>query len=443
MKTRSLIATIVGLVAVAGLGFLGWILSAPGPMSFGGKSVALAEYRGPSPVGVPAELAKADLVTRGEYLIRAADCAACHTAKGGKEFAGGRAFKLPFGTIYAPNITPDTETGIGKWTDAEFLRAVHKGVGRAGEPLYPAFPYATYTALTDSDVLAIKAFLFAQKPVHQGKPDNTLMFPFNQRYLMTIWSLMFNPDKRFEPIPEQSPEWNRGAYLVEAAGHCGECHSPRNLMQAIDNRHKFGGGQAEGWLSYNITSDKRTGVGDWSADDLARYLSSGHAAGRGTASGPMGEAVDVSLSHLVPSDLSAIVTYLRTVPPVHSDSLSDTLAGPAASSPKVADNLDPRGKHLFEGACASCHAWTGAGALRDEAALTGVRSVNDATATNVVQMVLAGTGPVAGGRAYMPGFGAAYSDQEVADVANYVTGRFGSAPSHLTAAMVAKMRAAN
>ena len=443
MKTRSIFAAIFAFIVVAGLCLMAWILGAPGPMSFGGKGVALADYRGPSPVGAPAELAGSNIVTRGEYLTRAADCAACHTAKGGKEFAGGRAFKLPFGTIYTPNITPDAETGIGHWTDAEFLRAVHKGIGRQGEPLYPAFPYPTYTALTDADVLAIKAYLFAQPPVHLVPPANTLIFPFNQRPLMRIWSLMFNPDRRFEPIPGRSAEWNRGAYLAEAAGHCGECHSPRNLMQAIDNRRKFAGGQAEGWSAFNITSDMRAGIGDWTAADLTQFLSTGHAAGRGTASGPMGEAIDASLSHLVPSDMQAVVTYLRTVPPVQGDSRPGPLAGPAASSPTSIDAFEPRGKQIFEGACASCHAWTGSGSLREQAALTGARSVNDVTATNVVQMVLAGTGRVAGARPYMPGFGLAYSDQEVADVANYVTRRFGSEPSHLTAGLVAKLRAAN
>jgi mono/diheme cytochrome c family protein len=443
MKTRSILAAVFGLVAVGGLCFMAWILGAPSPLSFGGKSVALADYRGPSPVGVPAEFADTDIITRGEYLTRAADCAACHTAKGGKEFAGGRAFKLPFGTIYSPNITPDTETGIGKWTDAEFLRAVHEGIGRQGEPLYPAFPYPSYTALTDGDVLAIKAYLFARQPVHLVPPANTLIFPFNQRSLMRIWSLMFNPDKRFEPVPARSAEWNRGAYLAEALGHCGECHSPRNVMQAIDNRSKFGGGHAEGWLAYNITNDKHTGIGDWTADELAHFLSAGHAVGRGTGSGPMGEAVDVSLSYLVPNDIHALVTYLRTVPPVHGDSVAERLARPAATSSKSIDGFEARGKQIFEGACVSCHAWTGAGSLREQAALTGARSINDVTGTNVVQMVLAGTGPVTGSRPYMPGFGRAYSDQEVADVANYVTRRFGSEPSHLTAEQVAKMRAAN
>lgn len=443
MKRKTLL-TLVALVAVAGvavLGVVGRMVLQPGPYAFaGGRPVALSAYRGPSPTGVPAELALADTVTRGAYVASMADCQACHTAPGGQPFAGGRAFVLPFGTIYTPNLTPDPETGIGNWTDAQFLNAVHRGIAPDGSRYYPAFPYPSYTLLSDEDVLAIKAHLFTLKPVKQANKPNNFGFPYNQRWLMAIWSVLFNPNERFRPVPERSPEWNRGAYLVEAAGHCGECHTPRNLMQALDQRRKFGGGVAEGWTAYNISSDTVSGVGDWSAADLAAYLSTGHARGRGVASGPMAEAVELSLSRLTKSDIGAIVTYLRSVPAVKGD--LPVPAGPAPSTPQtVIDN--PVGKRIFEGNCASCHAWTGAGAAREEAQLTGVRAVNDPSGANAALMILHGSGTGTPHRPAMPGFGKAYSNDEIAAVTNYVTARFGARASKLTAGDIGRLRDAN
>ena len=430
---------IIVLLAV----IFGRMIIQPGAYDFaGGTRVDLANYKGPSPTGVPAELAAADPHMRAEYIARMADCEACHTAKGGKPFTGGRPFVLPFGTIYSPNITPDPETGIGKWTDAQFLDAIHKGISADGSRLYPALPYATYSRLTDADVLAVKAYLFSLKPVKQANKPNTFAFPFNQRWLMAIWSLFFNADKRFQPVVERSPAWNRGAYLVEAAGHCGDCHTPRNLLQALDQRQKFAGGTAEGWNAYNITSDRISGIGAWSDDELATYLSTGHAKGRGVASGPMHEAVALSLSKLTKSDIAAIVTYVRTVPAIRSDRLPQP-AGPAPALPKLASIDNPVGKRMFEGNCVSCHAWTGAGAIIEEARLTGTRSVNDPTAANVAQMILNGAGKPGAGRPYMPSFADAYSDNEVAAVANYVTARFGAAGSSITPKDVARLRLQN
>lgn len=436
---RRIVLLIVGVLVLGGA-LVAWMVFQPGPYAFaGGHPIDLGAYAGASPTGVPPELLQADARTRGEYITRMADCEACHTAKGGAPFAGGRAFVLPFGTIYSPNITPDPVTGIGNWSDAQFLRAVHKGISADGSRLYPAFPYASYTLLTDADVLAIKSYLFSLKPVRQADQPNTFSFPFNQRWLMAFWSAFFNSDERFRPIREQSPEWNRGAYLVEAAAHCGECHTPRNLMQAMNQRSKFAGGMAEGWIAYNISSDPVSGIGDWSGQELTAYLKSGHARGRGAASGPMGEAVDLSLSKLTSSDLEAITTYVRSVKPIHSDALLKP-AGPAAESPKLVAADNPRGQRMFEGNCESCHTWTGAGAIFNAAQLTGARAVNDVSATNVVQVILNGSGSSDGNRPYMPSFGAAYSDAEIAAVANYVTARFGSQPARITPERVAKLR---
>ena len=437
---RSLL--LVALVAcVGGAAFAGWLALAPGATDFvpGESPIPLAKYAGPPPSGVPAELAGASLLARGEYLTLAADCKACHTVPGGVAFAGGRAFTLPFGTLYTPNITPDKATGIGAWSDAEFIRAVHRGIDRDGQRLYPAFPYGSYALLTDDDVLAIKAYLFSLPPVHRETRPNTFAFPFNQRWTMAFWSALFVPGTRFEPVARQSAQWNRGAYLVEAAAHCGECHTPRNVAFAMDTRRKFAGGQAEGWNAYDITSDPDSGIGGWTAAQLAGYLSSVHGSDAGVASGPMAEAVDLSLSRLAPSDIEAMVAYLRTVPAIRNASLPKP-AG-AASAPAAAGVIDhPVGKRIFEGSCASCHAWNGAGALVTQATLTGVRAVNDPSATNVAKMVLAGSLDAASGRASMPGFAGSLSDVEIAEVANYVTARFGAAPSHLTGADVEKMR---
>ncbi|HJT98411.1 MAG TPA: cytochrome c [Rhodanobacteraceae bacterium] len=434
------IGVLVLILAVIGLGVLAWYATRPGPLAFAnGKSVALASYDG-HPTGVPADFKETDPIARGRYLAEAADCKSCHTVDGGQPFAGGRAFKLPFGTLYTPNITPDPKTGIGEWSDADFLKAVHQGIDREGTRLYPAFPYAAYAYLTDEDVLAIKAYLFSLPAVVYTPPANTLSFPYNQRWLMAIWSGLFKPGDRFQPIAEQSAEWNRGAYLVEALAHCGDCHTPRNALQALDNGRKFAGGEAEGWIAYNVTSDKDSGVGGWSDEELARYLSTGHAKGRGTASGPMAEAVDLSFAKMTPSDIRAMVVYLRSVPPVATPDLPAPRTEPAPADPKQGfASEDARGKHVFAGACASCHDWTGVSPLSTEATLTGVRAVNDPSAKNVAQIVISGTKYREDGLV-MPAFGAAYSDDEIAAVSNYVTGRFGAKGSALTAADVRKLR---
>jgi mono/diheme cytochrome c family protein len=406
-----------------------------------GTKVALADYRGANPSGVPPALAQASLVERGAYLARAADCMVCHTTKGGKEYAGGLGFKLPFGTLYSTNITPDQETGIGNYTDQDFLNAVHRGTRRDGARLYPAMPFTSYTYMTDADALAIKAYLFSLPPVRAAAPANTLTFPFNQRWAMNFWSALFNPDTRFEPDTSKSPEWNRGAYLAEAMAHCGECHTPRNLAFALDNRKKFAGAVTAGWRAFNISSDKATGIGAWRDEELVSYLSIGHAPGHGTASGPMGEAVDHSLSQLAPEDIRAVVAYLRSVPPITSPDLPASVAPPAPASHKVGGTADARGKMVFEGACVSCHGWTGESLISPFATLTGSWAVNDPSATNVVQVVIFGTNRRNPPDAIsMPAFGSAYTDAEIAAVANYVTARFGAKPSQLTAQDVADLR---
>ena len=431
-------AAIVG--AIVALGAV-WYVRGPGPLAFaGGKSVALADYRDGDPTGVSATMRQASLLERGKYLTEAADCAVCHTAPGGKEYAGGFAFKLPFGTMYSTNITPDYETGIGKYTDQEFLDAMHRGIRRDGARLYPAMPYTSYTYISDADALAIKAYLFSLKPVRAVLPENTLLFPFNQRWAMMFWSLVFNPDTRFQPDSSQSLKWNRGAYLAEALAHCGECHTPRNIGFALNNRKKFAGAPVAGWRAFNISSDKATGLGSWTDEDIAFYLSLGHASGHGTASGAMGEAVDHSFSKMAPDDIEAMVTFLRSVPPSTTPDFS-VKSAPAPVSHRDGVTASVLGKKIFEGACASCHGWTGESAVSPLATLTGSAGVNDPSASNVALVVIGGTRRLTpDGALSMPSFGHAYSDDEIAAVSNYVTARFGARASSLTARDVAKLR---
>jgi mono/diheme cytochrome c family protein len=430
---------VVGIIAVAAAV---WFVRGPSPLAFArGNTVALSDYHDANPTGVPASLAQADQVTRGEYLARAADCTACHSAPGGKRLAGGLGFKLPFGTLYSTNITPDKDTGIGNYTDAEFIAAVRQGIRRDGARLYPAMPYTSYSYLTDADVLAIKAYLFSTPAVHAAVRANTLSFPFDQRWAMIGWAMAFNRDTRFAPNTAQSAEWNRGAYLAEALAHCGECHTPRNVAFALDNRNKFAGAVAAGWRAFDITSDKATGIGGWRDADLADYLASGHATGHGTASGPMGEAVDNSFRYLAPEDIKAVVAYLRSVPPIASPDLPATPAPVAPASHRDGVMADARGKMVFEGACVSCHGWSGESAVSPLATLTGAAAVNDPSAVNVAQIVISGTRRSTPDDALsMPAFGNAYSDTEIAALANYVTGRFGRSASRITSQEVAELR---
>ncbi|WP_158741901.1 cytochrome c [Acidisphaera sp. L21] len=441
---KRLLLAVLAVIVIAGAGLGVWLVAIPGPTAFAkGATVALADYRAANPTGVPTELASADLVARGEYLTHAADCFACHTAKGGKAYAGGLAFNLPgMGTLYSTNITPDRATGIGNYTDQQFIDAVRRGVRADGQHLYPAMSYAAYTYMTDTDALAIKAYLFSLPPVAAPAVDNKMAFPFNQRWLMAFWNAAYNANAVYRPNPSQSPEWNRGAYLAEALGHCGECHTPRNPAFALDNRDKFAGTITAGWRAYNITPDPTSGLGAWSDTDLATYLSTGHAEGHGGAAGPMGEASDNSLSYLTQPDIHALMVYLRSIPATSGGLPQVTLApAPASYRQGVTPDANPRGAAIFASACASCHSWTGVSSLSKYATLTGDRAINDPSAMNVAQAVIHGVQRKIDGKAvFMPSFGAAYSNDEIAAVANYVTARFGAEGAALKASDVAKLK---
>jgi mono/diheme cytochrome c family protein len=428
MKVGRVIATAVGVIVVVGVIFTAYALIT---VTHTGNEQAGQ----PVGAGTPTDLAAQ--ISRGEYLARAADCTACHTTPGGKPFAGGVAFKLPFGTIYSSNITADKETGIGDWSDEDVIRALHAGVDKEGHPLYPAFPYTSYTALSRDDILAIKAYLFSLPVVHAPARPNELAFPFNQRWTLSLWNALFLDKERFKPEQGKSEAWNRGAYLATALGHCGECHTPRNLAFAMESGKTFAGAELQGWKAYNITSDKEHGVGEWSDQQLTDYFAKGHAAGRGTASGPMGEVVEHSLQYLTPSDLAALVTYLRDVKPQQGG--VPTVA-PAAVA-QAGAGTPGLGEQLFVGACSGCHLDSGQGRETDYATLTGLRSVHDPHATNLTQVILNGTElKVDGQRIFMPSFGHAYSDAEIAALSNYVVSHFGGQQGSLSAQDVSKRR---
>ncbi|MGH8159567.1 MAG: c-type cytochrome [Rhodanobacter sp.] len=429
MKIGRLIRTLVVLILLVVVGFSAYALLT---MRNGGNEQATQ----PASAGAPASFTTQ--LERGEYLTRAADCAACHTVPGGQPFAGGVAFSLPMGTIYSTNITADKDTGIGSWSDDDFVRALHAGVNKEGQPLYPAFPYTSYTALSREDILAIKTYLFSLPPVHALAQTNQLSFPYNQRLAIGFWNALFLDKQRFVPEQGKSEAWNRGAYLATALGHCSECHTPRNSAFARKTGEDLAGAELQGWKAYNITSDKDHGIGAWSDQELADYLSKGHAAGRGTASGPMGEVVENSLQYLTPEDISALVTYLREVKPQQGGVAVPAITAAGGVSATGTASL---GEQLFVGTCASCHLDNGQGRQTDYAALAGMRSVRDPHATNLTQVILQGSQlRVDGQHVFMPSFGRAYSDAEIAALSNYVLNHFGGQQGTLSADDVAKRR---
>jgi mono/diheme cytochrome c family protein len=382
--------------------------------------------------------ATADMVKRGAYLVQAADCISCHTAAGGEAFAGGREFDLGnMGRLYSPNITPDKDTGIGTWSDDDFRAALQLGIGKGGVHLYPAFPYASFTKLTDDDALAIKAYLFSLKPVHNTPPANAMSFPYDQRWLMAYWSWLFDSNERLNADSSKSPEWNRGRYLVEALGHCGECHTERNFLQATSGSKALGGAITQGWKAYDITPDK-SGIGGWTDEDLVSYLSTGFAKDHGPASGPMAEAISNSLSRLPTEDIRAIVTYLRSGQPVASTVEVASADGSTASATEA--NL-AYGRAVFARSCANCHKLDGSGTQSQYEALKGSETVSDPQATNLAQIVLDGsTLQLPSGHVQMLGFGHGLTDVDIAAVVNYVSQQLGGHSANLTPKDIAARR---
>ncbi len=260
-------------------------------------------------------------IAQGEYLVKAGGCRSCHTAAGDQPLAGGRALATPFGTFYSPNITPDPETGIGRWTDAQFLRALREGVRPDGANYFPVFPYPSFTGISDSDALAIKAYLFSLPPVRRPNQPHDVWFPFSWRFLQTGWKLLFFTKGPFQPTPGRSAAYNRGAYIVTALAHCGECHTPRNLFGAVRVSMRLAGTRdgPDGQLVPNITPDPGTGIGRWEHDDVVELLRTGNTPEQSKVKGAMREAIADGLKHLGDEDLAAIADYLFAQPPIIHD----------------------------------------------------------------------------------------------------------------------------
>jgi mono/diheme cytochrome c family protein len=367
----------------------------------------------------PAAGFPAAATAEGARLAAIGDCAVCHTATHGQPYAGGRPLPTPFGTIYVTNITPDPETGIGRWSEAAFRRAMRDGIDRAGRHLYPALPYPHFTRATDADIAAMYAFLMTRVPVHADAPPNALPFPLNIRAILAGWNLLFLHRGPWQPDPAQTAEWNRGAYLAEAIGHCGACHTPHNLLGAEKPSNALGGGDAEGWDAPALQSASPAGA-PWTIDSLTDYLRNGFAAGHGAAAGPM-DPVTQELAAVPDQDLRAIATYVHSLMP---SAPPPALPPPPQAAPATAAAA------IFAGACATCHAPDAPMTRGGAPSLSLSTAVNAPDPRNVIQVILHGL-PWREGipQPYMPGFAAALSDRQVADLAGYLRTNYSHQPA--------------
>ena len=375
----------------------------------------------------------AETIARGKALTVAADCAGCHTADPSKPFAGGKRIDTPFGGIYSPNLTPDRETGLGAWSDEEFYRALHDGVARDGSRYYPAFPYPNFTKITRDDVLAIRAYLATLTPFRNIKPPPELRWPLNYRVVMRGWDLLFFRPGTFEVNPNKSEEWNRGAYLVEGAAHCGGCHTPKNMFGADKRGQPYGGGRVQGWFAPRLDSADRGGLKSWSADDIVEYLKSGRN-GRSHAGKLMAEVVVNSTSKMSDADVRAIAVYLKDLPAGAPE--------PAVTPPPQAEMA--AGAAVYARACIACHEADGSGAPRIYPPLPGNANLQSDDPSSTLRIILDGaqtvTTPRAPNTGSMPAYARELSDQQIADVANYIRNSWGNAASLVTPAQVAKAR---
>jgi mono/diheme cytochrome c family protein len=374
-------------------------------------------------------------ITRGKYLATAGDCSACHTdPKDGRPFAGGRAIETPFGTLLAPNLTPDSETGIGSWSNDDFVSALLVGKGKDGMHLYPAMPYPYFTKMKREDALAIRAYLTTLDPVRHQVDANQLPFPLNIRALMIGWNAFFFKSGSFQRSDDKSDEWNRGAYLVEGPGHCGACHTEKNFLGGDKTSRALQGGVVQNWLAPDLTSDPRTGIGSWSVDDMVSYLRTGQNR-LAVATGPMSEVIVDSTSLLSDSDLKAITAYLKNLPPSKQ----------GASQVMASDTPEMRsGAALYADNCSACHSPTGAGAANLFPPLKDSAVVQAPDATDLIQVVLHGAQSAATDYAptgaSMPSLGWKLSDPQVAAVLNYVRNSWGNRALAVEAGQVHHLR---
>ncbi|HTW72301.1 MAG TPA: cytochrome c [Acetobacteraceae bacterium] len=378
-----------------------------------GGFVWLGWYPAIAPVPPPARTSfPPAAVARGAELAALGTCMSCHTAPGGAPFAGGRALQTPFGTIYASNITPDPATGIGTWSEAAFRRALHEGVDRRGGQLYPAFPYDHFTKVSAADDADLYAYLMTRQPVRASAPPNDLSFPFDYRFLITGWKVLFFRTAAFRPDPAQSAQWNRGAYLVQGLAHCGACHTPRNLLGAEKSGEAFDGGEAQDWYAYALGKTSPAPIA-WTADGLYAYLRQGWQAEHGDALGPMREVTD-DLAGASDADLRAIATYIAT---------GFGKQGPPG--PQVATQAGP-GEALYRGACATCHEDSRGPPFAglDLARSSALRAPDPANLANIITDGIPATGETR--EPIMPGFGAVLTSRQTEDLIAYLRTRFGA-----------------
>jgi mono/diheme cytochrome c family protein len=374
-------------------------------------------------------------IERGRYLAVLGDCVGCHTAPGGTPFAGGAALETPFGALLGPNITPDVVTGVGAWSEEDFRRVMHEGIGKGGVRLYPAMPYPAYTKVTRDDVSAIWAYLRTLEPVRNEIQPNQLRFPFNVRRPATsAWDLLNFKPGEFQPDPAKSDVWNRGAYLVEGLGHCGTCHTPKNITGGDRGSEALQGALLQDWYAPDLTEDPRTGIGRWSIEEIVRYLKTG-ANSYDIASGPMAEAVTNSTSQMTDADLLAIATYLKDRAPRSGSAVTALAAG---------DSRMVAGKAIYEDRCGACHVYSGAGVPTLFPRLAGAPLVQSIDPTSLIRVVLIGSRAVATSAAptapAMPAFGWNLNDTEIADVLTYVRNTWGNAASAVQPEDVSKLR---
>jgi mono/diheme cytochrome c family protein len=415
------------VLVLSGAALLGWWLLAPGRV-----------HQAPA-VQLEAEAAKLRdpaLIARGEYLATVGDCAACHTARGGQRYAGGRSLATPFGDVPAPNITPDADTGIGRWSFGDFWRALHEGEGRRGEPLYPVFSYTSFTRVTRDDALAIFAYLRSLPSVNRPDREPGLAFPYSVRSSLLAWRALYFTPGVYRPDPAKSPEWNRGAYLVQGLGHCNECHTARNAWGGMDKDRRLAGGTipAQDWYAPDLGTQPGGGLAGWSSQDIVDLLKTGQSS-KGAAFGPMADVVRNSTQYMSDADLRAVAVYLQALPS----------RGPAPAPAAFAQAAShAQGGELYARQCAACHGKQGEGVPGVYPPLDGNSSVAGPTATNAVRSVLlGGFAPATAGnpRPYsMPPFAQQLSDEEVAAVVNYIRQSWSNRASAVWPAEVGRLR---
>ena len=393
----------------------------------------------------PANAAVTDmpaLAARGAYLARAGNCMACHTARGGLPYVGGRSINTPFGAVFSSNLTPDPQTGIGRWSASDFWRALHHGQSRDGRLLYPAFPYTNYTEVSRADSDALHTFLMQLPPVVQPATAHTLRWPFNTQAALALWRALYFRPASYQPDTQQSDEWNRGAYLVRGLGHCSACHSARNALGANSTPLDLAGGliPMQNWYAPSLTSALEAGVADWSQQDIVTLLKTGVSA-RGSVLGPMAEVVLHSTQHLSDADLGSMAVFLKSLPPA-AVRAAPAAAGASASSPAFS-----AGAKLYEKNCAQCHGEQGQGVPGAYPPLAGNRAVTMASSANLVQVVLnGGYAPATAGnpRPYgMPPFVLVLNDSELAALLTYLRSAWGNRAAEVTPTEVQRMRGEN